>query len=89
MGNPNPTIRRRDPVRLAIIRSCSCRQAILASTANSGRVCSHAKILNAKARDIKVWAVSAAQPITNAANKITIKLQLSVSISMNLRLPLF
>src|SRR5262245_1266274 len=72
MGHPSPTRRRNDPVKFAVIRctllgSFPASYAITASTANSGSVCSHARIASASPCEIRNCAASAAQAITIAA----------------------
>jgi hypothetical protein len=48
MGQPRPTRRRKLPVKFAVMFGMSWRQAMSASTANSGRVCSQARMARAR-----------------------------------------
>src|SRR5947209_4226135 len=50
-------------------------QAMTASTANSGSVCSHARIASASPCDIRNCAASAAQAITNDEKRMLGKVQ--------------
>src|SRR5258708_38735656 len=70
MGQPSPVSNRSAPVRPAISIGTSCLQAYTASTANSGKVCSHARIARANPWAMKNCADSAAQAMSRAANRI-------------------
>src|SRR5215472_16450102 len=70
MGQPRPVSRRRAPVRLAIRSGTCCRHASTASTANSGIVCSHARMASATPCAMKNCADSAAQAISMEAARI-------------------
>src|SRR5205809_1488306 len=70
MGQPRPVSRRRAPVRLAISRGTCWRHASTASTANSGSVCSHARIASATPCAMKNRADSAAHAISMDAARI-------------------
>src|SRR5215510_16127428 len=65
-GQPRPTRRRSDPVKFAVMKWIFWDQAMTASTANSGRAWSHARIARAIPCDTRNWAHSAAQEIMNA-----------------------
>src|SRR5260370_15465052 len=70
IGHPRPTRRRRLPVKFAIARcvrdgSLPALHAMTASTANSGSVCSHARIASASPCDMRNCAASAPQAMTN------------------------
>src|SRR6266496_4097363 len=75
MGQPRPTSRRRLPVKLASMFGTSCRQAMSASTANSGRVWSQAKRARARPWLMKNCAASAPQAITKAEKRTDGKVQ--------------
>src|SRR5215469_11421724 len=66
MGQPRPVSRRKAPVRLAIRSGTCCLYASTASTANSGSVCSHARIASANPCAMKNCDDSAAQAIISA-----------------------
>src|SRR5579872_1000409 len=70
MGQPSPVSRRSAPVRLASSSGTCCFQASTASTANSGSVCSQARMANAKPWATKNCADSAAQAMSMAASRI-------------------
>src|SRR5690242_13259221 len=70
MGQPRPVSRRSAPVRFARSRGTCCFQASTASTANSGSVCSHARIARATPCAMKNCADSAAQAISIEAARI-------------------
>src|SRR5436305_418080 len=82
MGQPRPTRRRRLPVKLAMAR-CVCDgslpafQAMTASTANSGRVCSQARMARARPCEIRNCAASAPQAMTNAERRMEGKVQIA------------
>ena len=69
IGQPRPTSRRRLPVKLAVMFDTSPRQAMSASTANSGRVWSQARRARARPWLMKNCATSAAQAITKAERR--------------------
>ena len=75
IGHPSPTRRRRLPVKLAVMLETSPRQAMSASTANSGSVCSHARIASDRPWLMKNWAASAPQAMTKAESRIDGKVQ--------------
>src|SRR5439155_54200 len=71
IGQPRPSSSRMAPVKLAIARwarvgSRPASQAITASTANSGRVCSHARIARARPWEMRNCAASAPHATRNA-----------------------
>src|SRR6266581_2043064 len=71
MGQPRPSSSRIAPVRLAMARwarsgSRPASQAMTASTANSGRVCSHARMASARPWEMRNCAASAPQATRNA-----------------------
>src|SRR3954454_13349540 len=70
MGHPRPVSRRSAPVRPAIISGTCCFHANTASTANSGSVCSHARIASATPCAMKYCADSAAHAISIADTRI-------------------
>src|SRR5260370_2545976 len=69
-GQPSPVSNGSAPVKLASSIGTSCRSAYTASTANSGSVCSHARIASANPWAMKNCADSAAQAISKAANRM-------------------
>src|SRR5690349_6272023 len=70
MGHPSPVSRRSAPVRLASSSGTCCFQASTASTANSGSVCSQARMASAKPWATKNCADSAAHAMSMAASRI-------------------
>ena len=75
IGQPRPTSRRRLPVKFAVMLGTSWRQAMSASTANSGRVWSQARMARARPWLMKNCATSAPQAMTNAEKRTDGKVQ--------------
>src|ERR1035437_914719 len=70
MGHPRPVSKRKAPVRLAMRRGTCCLHASTASTANSGSVCSHARMASANPCAMKNCADSAAHAMSMAAARM-------------------
>src|SRR5689334_88298 len=70
MGHPRPVSSLSAPVRLASSKGTCCFHASTASTANSGSVCSHARMASANPCATKNCADSAAHAMSMAATRI-------------------
>src|SRR5258708_22400181 len=82
MGHPSPDRSGRLPVKLAMARcvfvgSFPACQAMTASTANSGSVCSQARMASANPCEMRNCAASAAQAMTNAERRMLGKVQIA------------